>query len=267
MTGTLKQRLARGEKLFGSFAFLPSPDVVEIMGFAGFDYVIIDLEHSPKSWETVTNMVRAAQLHGMAALIRVAENSEKQILAALEIGAAGIVMPFVETADDVQRMTRAAFYGPTGARGTCTLTRAAHYGGLRAAYIEHTQRLNQDIVIIAQIESPSGVENIDSIVACKPGIDGLIVGRSDLASSLGFPGQVETPAVLGATHKIIEACKRHNVPSGIGLYAPSEAANWIDSGCGLFFYSADSALLLNAAKGAFDAFKTAQNPSQRHAAE
>ena len=92
MKRNMKKRLAQGDKLFGSFAFLPSPDVVEIMGFAGFDYVIIDLEHSPKNWETVANMVRAAELHDMAALIRVAENSEKSILAALEIGATGIVI-------------------------------------------------------------------------------------------------------------------------------------------------------------------------------
>jgi len=267
MKRNMKKRLAQGDKLFGSFAFLPSPDVVEIMGFAGFDYVIIDLEHSPKNWETVANMVRAAELHDMAALIRVAENSEKSILAALEIGAAGIVMPFVETEADVRKMTGAAYYGPLGARGTCTLTRAAKYGGLRAEYIEHTQRLNKDVVIIAQIESPAGVKNIESIVACKPGIDGVIVGRSDLASALGHAGQTDNPAVIEATHVIIEACKRNSVPSGIGLYAPHEATKWIDAGCGLFFYSADSALLLNAAKGAFDGFRAALAPRQQQAAE
>jgi 2-keto-3-deoxy-L-rhamnonate aldolase RhmA len=230
------------------------------MGFAGFDYVIIDLEHSPKNWETVANMVRAAELHEMTALIRVAENSEKSILAALEIGAGGIVMPFVETEADVAKVTRAAYYGPLGARGTCTLTRAAHYGGLRAEYIEHTQRLNRDVVIVAQIESPAGVKNIDSIASCKPGIDAVIIGRSDLASALGHAGQTENPAVIESTHDIIEACKRHHVPSGIGLYAPQEAAKWIEAGCGLFFYSADSALLLNAAKGAFDGFQAVLRP-------
>jgi 2-keto-3-deoxy-L-rhamnonate aldolase RhmA len=97
MTAHLKQRLATGEYAFGSFAFLPSPDVVEIMGLAGFDYVIIDLEHSPKNWETVANMVRAAELHGMAPLIRIRENGEKTILEALELGAAGVVVPFLHT--------------------------------------------------------------------------------------------------------------------------------------------------------------------------
>lgn len=263
----MKERLARGDKLFGSFAFIPSPDVVEIMGFAGFDYVIIDLEHSPKNWETVANMIRAAELHDMAVLIRVAENSDKAILGALELGASGIVVPFVETVDDVKKMANAAYYGPVGMRGTCTLTRAARYGGLRAEYIAHTQRLNKKTVLIAQIESPAGVRNIDSIVACKPGIDGLIVGRSDLASALGHAGQTETPAVIEATHRVIQACKRHAVPSGIGLYAPHEASKWIEAGCGLFFYSADSALLLNAAKGAFDGFKASLGSNQQHAAE
>jgi len=126
---------------------------------------------------------------------------------------------------------------------------------------------DKDVVIIAQIESPAGVKNIESIVACKPGIDGVIVGRSDLASALGHAGQTENPAVIEATHVIIEACKRNSVPSGIGLYAPHEATKWIDAGCGLFFYSADSALLLNAAKGAFDGFRAALAPRQQQAAE
>src|SRR4051794_12135918 len=177
---SLKRRLAAGETVFGSFAFLPSPDVVEIMGFAGFDYVIIDLEHSPKNWDQVTNMVRAAELHGMAPIVRVREIGEKNILEVLELGAEGIVLPFVQTADDVVRAARALNYPPRGQRGTCTLTRAAQYGGLRADFIAHTQRQNADLVLVAQIEDGLGVQNIDAILACDPGIDALIIGRSDL---------------------------------------------------------------------------------------
>jgi len=254
---SFKRRLKAGEHIFGSFAFLASPDVVEIMGFAGFDYVIIDLEHSPKNWDVVAHMIRAAELHGMAPLVRIRENTEKSILEVLEIGAAGVVVPFVQTAVDVEKAARAISYAPRGLRGTCTLTRAARYGGLRSDFVAHTQRENDRVVLVAQIEDRAGVDNIEEIVACEPGLDGLIVGRSDLASSLGAPGQVEDPKVMKATHRIIEAAQAHAIPAGIGLYSPQEAPKWIEAGCSLFFYSADTALLLNAASTAREAFKTA----------
>ncbi|WP_210495306.1 HpcH/HpaI aldolase family protein [Microvirga antarctica] len=252
-----KERLAKGEPVFGSFAFLASPDIVEIMGLAGFDYVIIDLEHSPKDWSAVANMIRAAELHGMAALIRVRENSEKSILEALELGAAGIVLPFVQSADDIVRAARAMNYPPRGMRGTCTLTRAARYGGVRATFLEHSQQQNERVVLIAQIEDKLGVDNIQDILACEPGIDALIVGRSDLASSLGRPGQVEDPLVLAATDQVIRAARLHKraVPSGIGLYSPQEAGKWVEAGVGLFFYSADSGMMVDAARTAAQAFK------------
>lgn len=260
MANALKTRLAGGEAVFGSFAFLPSPDIVEIMGLAGFDYVIIDLEHSPKDWSDVANMIRAAELHDMAPLIRVRENTEKSILEALELGAEGVVLPFVQTAEDVRRATRAANYPPAGMRGTCTLTRVARYGGLRSGFIEHTQRQNQKVVLVAQIEDKTGVENIEEILACDPSLDVVMIGRSDLASSLDRPGQVEDPRVIEATNRVIAACRTHGprpLPTGIGVYAPDEAPKWIEAGCRFFFYSADTAMMLNAASTATKAFKTA----------
>ncbi len=268
MRKLLKQRLAAGESVFGSFAFMPSPDVVEIMGLAGFDFVLIDLEHSPKDWDAVTNMVRAAELHGMAPLIRVQENSEKTILQVLELGIQGIVLPFVQTAEDVRRAVKAMNYAPKGARGTCTLTRAARYGGLRSAFVEHTQNVNEQLVLVAQVEDAKGVENIEEICAVAPGVDVMMIGRSDLASSLGRPGQVEDPVVLDATRKVIEVARRRNIPSAIGLYTPEEAPKWIDSGCRFFFYSSDTAIMLNATSAAWRAFKAAMSSQpSRTAAE
>lgn len=262
MRKSLKERLVAGESVFGSFAFLPSPDIVEIMGLAGFDYVMIDLEHSPKDWEAVQNMVRAAELHGMAALVRVPENSEKTILQVLELGVQGIVIPFVQSADDVRRAVKAMNYAPKGERGTCTLTRAARYGGLRAAFIEHTQKVNNQLVLVAQVEDKKGVDNIAEIVAVDPGVDVMMIGRSDLASSLGRPGQVDDPLVLEATRKVIDAARLRKpaaIPSAVGLYTPDEAPKWIDAGCRFFFYSSDTAMMLNAASGAWRAFKAAMS--------
>lgn len=261
MKDNLKTRLRRREPVFGTFAFMASPDIVEIMGYAGFDYVIIDLEHSPKNWSDVANMIRAAELRGMAALVRIRENSEKSILEALELGAAGIVIPFVQSEDDVRKAVKATNYAPKGERGTCTLTRAAQYGSLRSDFLAHCVRQNENLVIIGQIEDRAGVDQIDAIVSCDPGLDALIVGRADLASSLGTPGQVEAPGVLEATGRIVEAARRKGIAAGIGIYSPPEASRWIDAGCSLFFYSADTTLLFNAAASANKDFR--QTVAQR----
>ena len=257
MKEDIKAKLRLGRPVFGTFAFLASPDIVEIMGHAGFDYVIIDLEHSPKNWSDVANMIRAAELHGMAALVRIRENSEKSILEVLELGAAGIVIPFVQSRDDVRKAVKAANYAPKGERGTCTLTRAARYGSLRSDFLAHCARQNDNIVIIGQIEDTAGLERIDEIVSCEPGRDAVIVGPSDLASSLGMPGQVEAPGVLEATGRIVEAARRKGVAAGIGIYSPPEANRWIDTGCSLLFYSADATLLFNAAASANREFRQA----------
>src|SRR4051794_5124903 len=121
-------RLRRGEPVLGTFLFLPSEDAAEAVARTGIDFVIIDMEHSPKDWRTIGNMIRAAELVGVAPLVRVPTINEQSILHALEVGAAGIVLPFVETAEDVERAVLAAKYPPHGARGVCTMTRAAHYG-------------------------------------------------------------------------------------------------------------------------------------------
>ncbi|MBS7700627.1 MULTISPECIES: aldolase/citrate lyase family protein [unclassified Chelatococcus] len=255
MKQNLKEKLRNGEPVFGTFAFMASPDIVEIMGYAGFDFVIIDLEHSPKNWSDVANMIRAAELRDMAALVRVRENADKSILEVLELGAAGIVIPFVQSEDDVRKAVKAINYAPKGERGTCTLTRAAHYGGLRSEFLAHCIRQNEELVIVGQIEDRAGVDQIDAIVGCNPGLDALIVGRADLASSLGTPGQVEAPGVLEATGRIVEAARRGGVAAGIGIYSPPEASRWIDAGCSLFFYSADTTLLLNAATSANKDFR------------
>ncbi|MGQ0662805.1 MAG: HpcH/HpaI aldolase family protein [Pseudomonadota bacterium] len=249
-----------GEPVFGTFVFLPDPGVVEIMALAGMDFVIIDLEHSPKNWETVENMVRAAEARGLSVLIRVSENNEKGILQALELGAEGVVVPFVQTADDARKAGAAMKYAPAGTRGTCTLTRVAAYGGLRAGFLDHARRLNEKTLFVAQVEDKVAVDNIASIVAAEPGPDVIMIGRSDLASSLGRPGQVNDPAVLEATDWIIRAVATGGDRTrcfGIGVYGPAEAAAWLRKGCRFFFFSSDGLILLNAAKGAREAFRQA----------
>ena len=245
----LKQRIARGETIAGSFAFLGSPEMVEIMALAGMDYIIIDTEHSPKDWDTIQHMIRAANIHELPALIRVSENNEKLILQCLEIGADGLVVPFVQTAGDVRRATGAIFYPPRGSRGTCTLTRMTGYGARRKSFLDHCAAQNENLVLFAQVEDASGVENIGEILAEEPGIDVVLVGRADLASSYGTPGDVQAPAVLEATDRLLAATasyKGRPVAAGMGVYSGAELQGWKEKGCTVFFAPSDGLLAFNA---------------------
>ena len=240
------QRVRSGERLLGSFSMLPSPGVVEILGLAGLDFAIIDQEHCPKSWEAVENMVRAAQLRGMAALIRVARIEEKEILQSLEVGAAGIMVPFVETADDVRSAMSALRYAPDGRRGTCTQTRAAGYGGNRTRFVELARQCNEELLLIGLIETRKGLDNIEEILGVKNGLDVVFIGRSDLATDLGRPGQSGDPLVEAATGKILAAARAAKVQAGIAQYTAAECESWAARGCSFFAFPSESGLLFDA---------------------
>lgn len=240
------QRVRAGQRLLGSFAFLPSPGVVEILGHAGMDFVIIDQEHSPKNWDMVENMVRAAEVCGIAALIRVARIEEKEILQALEVGAVGIMVPFVETADEVRRAASALRYAPEGTRGTCTQTRAAGYSVNRSRFVEFARDCNRELLLIGLIESRKGVDNIEEIVAVPNGLDVVFIGRSDLASDLGKPGQSGDPLVEAAAKKILAAALASGTQVGLAQYAPAECATWAARGCSFFAFPSESGVLYDA---------------------
>jgi 2-keto-3-deoxy-L-rhamnonate aldolase RhmA len=243
---SFRQKVRQGQRLLGSFSFLSSPTVVEILGQAGLDFVIIDMEHCPKSWEAVENMVRAAELCGMAALIRVAQIDEKQILQALEVGAAGIMVPFVESADDVRSAMSALRYAPDGKRGTCTQTRAAGYGANRTRFVELARQCNEELLLIGLIENRKGLDNIEEILGVKNGLDVVFIGRSDLATDLGRPGQSGDAMVEAATEKILAAARAANLQAGIAQYTPVECESWAARGCSFFAFPSESGLLFDA---------------------
>lgn len=246
-TLSFRQKVRQGQRLLGSFAFLSSPTVVEILGRAGLDFVIIDQEHTRKCWDVVENMVRASELCGMAALVRVARNEEKEILLALEVGAAGIMVPFVETAEDVRRAASALRYAPEGTRGTCTQTRAAGFGEHRSRFVEFARQRNEELLLIGLIENRRGLDNIAEIAVVDDGLDVVFIGRSDLASDLGRAGQSGDPLVEAATEKIRAATLAAGAQVGLAQYSAAECELWGSRGCTFFAFPSESGLLFDAA--------------------
>ena len=196
MSAAFKSRLTAGDRLTGLFLGLPSPAMVEMIGYAGFDFVILDAEHGPAGTAALEHMMRAANCAGIAAIVRVA--GPEEILHALDAGAAGILVPHVTSAACARDIVAKAYFPPRGSRGISGLTRAARYGfsgGYLASRHEATS-------VIAMIEDADALPHVADI-ATTEGVDALFIGPADLAGSMGFPGQPNHPKVVAAIARIV----------------------------------------------------------------
>lgn len=252
-----RTRIKAGLPVLGTFVMLPSADVAEIAGRCGFDLVIIDLEHAGKDWSTLQHMVRAVEVSGAAALVRVARQDDAEILRVLELGVAGIVVPFVETAGDARRIADLVRYSPEGSRGTCRFTRAAEHGLRSSDFATLARETNESLIVLGQIESLKGVRNINEILAVEGGFDGFIIGRGDLAADLGRPGEVDHPAVMTEVDRLLgSVLGGSRAALGIVSYSASEAAVWRQRGISLVVHSTDTAVLSDAYRRVVEALRT-----------
>lgn len=206
-TNDLKRKLASGQTVVGSFAYVPSAKLTEIIGLLGFDFVVVDMEHGPIDTSIAEDMVRAAELTGVTPLIRVTRNSPELILRALDIGAQGIHVPDITTAEDARSAAASSKYGPVGRRGLAGV-RAADYG-LKQPLGDYAPAANRETMVIAHIESERAVQNLDELLAVD-GIDVYYLGPEDISNSLGIPGQSKDPRVV----KLVEDGIRKIVGAG-----------------------------------------------------
>jgi 4-hydroxy-2-oxoheptanedioate aldolase len=220
---TLKRKLAEGRTVVGTFCIIPSPTVVEALGVAGLDFVILDTEHGPLTVERCEDLVRAADCRSVTPIIRVSDNQPHLILRALDIGAGGVQVPQIGSKEDAQRTVRAAKYAPSGARGVSIFTRAGDYVGSA----QHTAACNAEQLVIVHIEGADAVRNLDGILEVD-GVDVIFLGPYDLSQSFGITGQVDHPTVRDA----LEACAAKARAAGryVGSYArDAEMARWLRS--------------------------------------
>jgi len=202
----LKEKLAKGEVTFGVFISEPALMITEIIGLLGFDYLYIDCEHSPMSFESVTQLVRTAELHGLTPLVRVPGNVPELILRYLDIGAMGIIIPDIDSGEMAQEAVRAVKFPPEGERGLATSARAASFS-LRQPLREYIKTANLETMVLGVVESAKGVERIEEILETE-GLDGVTIGPVDLSASLGVAGQITHPLVSKAVDKVLAAVEK-----------------------------------------------------------
>ena len=216
--------LAAGQPLAGMFIGFPSPALVEMCGYAGFDFVIIDNEHGPQSLETTEHMIRAARCAGTIPVVR---TEEADIARVLDAGASAVHVPMVNTAEQAQRIVSACKYPPLGLRSSAFTARAggyAFFGG--PAQVE---RANAGLAVILMIETAEAVRNLDAILAVK-GVNAVFVGLSDLAMSMGHPGDNNHPRVQETLADIFSRAKAAGVASGVLASSPMDFGRYAAMG-------------------------------------
>lgn len=244
---TLKQRLAKRDRLIGTFVKTPSPIIVEVLGLTGLDCLCIDAEHAPFDRLAIDACVAAARAADKDVVVRIPALSPEHVLNALDCGAIGIVAPHVRSAEEARELARMSHYG-AGGRGYAGSSRAAGYTTRPMA--AHRQASAERTVVIAQIEDPEAIDAIDEIAAVD-GIDALFVGRVDLTVAYGAESQ-DDPRVLAGVEAVCAAGLRHGRPVGMFLARIEDVPYWASRGASLFLLGSDHSFLLAGAADLLD---------------
>lgn len=248
----LKAELKAGRCVFGTWSNFSSPAVLNVIGSAGLDFVIIDMEHGPTSFETAEMQLYAAEAGGCTPIIRLGEGSEPTIIHALDIGAQALLVSQVGTPEEALRIVRASKYFPDGNRGLSPYTRRHDYSDANLA--EKLKRANDEMLVGVLVEGEAGMANLE-LIAAVPGLDMIYLGIFDISQAVGVPGDVRHPKVL----KMVRECV--SIIESKGLAAGSVAPDreylklLYDAGFRFLSYRVDSAMLRDAYQSVREAYE------------
>lgn len=217
-TNTTKEQLAQGKVVFGAIISRHAPDMVELFGAIGYDFVMIDCEHGPMSLDEVEHMVRAAEVFGITPITRIPNHEDATILQFLDRGVQGIIVPHVNTRAAAEAVANAARYWPDGHRGMAG--GRPHDYGVGVSRDESTRWINSQLLVVPMIEETQAVDNLDAILGVS-GLDVLHVASGDLGQSMGNPG---APAVRELMRQVIPRIRAGGKLVGVGGNSPSDAA-------------------------------------------
>lgn len=248
----LKQKLRERKAVIGTWSVLPSAAVTNVLGAAGFDFVILDLEHGPASLESVEEMARAADSEQCTALVRVPVNEESWILRVLETGAPGVVVPHISTRTEAEQAVKAIKYAPEGERGMSPYTRSGGY--VPGDPKQWTKDANEQTMCVLIVEGVEGLRNLEDICSV-PGVDVVYLGIYDISQSLGYPGEVNHPEVVAQVEACVKTIKDKGLAAGCLVQNEAGMRAYLAKGFQLLAYAADCALLHEACKSVVDRFR------------
>lgn len=233
----LKKRILKRELTIGSWVTLAHPSIAEIMANSGFDWLVVDMEHSAIDISCAQQLIQVIELSGCAPLVRVGENNPNLIKRVMDAGSHGVIVPMVNTEEDAVSAVEAVKYPPLGRRGV-GLARAQGYG---MSFESYKNWVKEKSIVIVQIEHIDAVKNLEKILKVD-GVDGFIVGPYDLSASLGKPGEFDNPKVKYALSKVEEAARKLRALSGFHVIPPdpSRVVKKIEEGYKFIAYSLDT---------------------------
>ena len=239
----LLDKMNAGVLSVGTWCTLPSAAMTEVLATAGMDFVVIDREHGAITLETAEHMVRAAEMHKCSPLVRVPQLDDAEILRALDIGAHGVIVPQIESADQAAQAADAAMYAPKGRRGFSPYTRNAGFSHVKADAAQQ-RHLNDNTILGLLVEGPEGLAALDEIMRAADGRAKLVyIGPYDLANAIGRPGDVDHPEVVAEVRRSFDVIRKHGAaPSTLARNA-DEAARYAAAGAKALAYQGDVGLV------------------------
>lgn len=250
MVNSLKSALREGRPQIGLWSALSSHIAAEVVAGAGFDWLLLDTEHSPSDLAVIHSQLQAIQGSPTPAVVRPSWNDPVQFKRLLDIGVQSLLVPFVQNADEALRAVKATRYPPGGIRGVATTTRASRYGRVK----DYLARANQEMCVIVQIETREALQNLESIAAVD-GVDCLFIGPNDLAADMGHLGDSAHPEVRVAIDAAIGRITKTGKAAGILAPVDADARHWLELRCQLVAVGSDVGLLARQSEALAAKFK------------
>lgn len=245
MDNSFKGTLAASTRLRGLWLVSGSPTVTEAMSVAGWDFLVLDLEHAAVSVWDVASHLRAAQMGNTPIIVRLPDANPGFVKQALDAGAHNLMFPFIESAEQAQHAVSLTRYAPEGVRGLARVMRASQYG----THADYAKEANQQITVIAQLESLQALQQVRA-VAAVPGVTALFIGPGDISASLGLAGEVNHPNVASTLAEGFADCKAIGMPVGTILPNASAVKAAFSAGCTFAAVSSDIGTLIAASRQA-----------------
>ncbi|HET7056125.1 MAG TPA: aldolase/citrate lyase family protein [Thermomicrobiales bacterium] len=253
----VKRALQNGERSLGTMVFeFPTTGIGRIIAEAGAEFVIYDMEHTGWSIETIRGLMASTRAADLVPMVRVPATEYHLIARPLDVGAMGLMIPMVETEAQARKIVDSAKYPPVGHRGAAFGVAHDDYTG--GDILAKMASANEELLLIAQIETGTGVENADAIAGVE-GIDCLWIGHFDLTNSLGIPGQFTHPTYLEAVDRVLAACDRHGKTPGIMAGSVADGEVELQQGFRALAYSGDLWLYQQALRSGLDALRAVPN--------
>ncbi len=246
-----KRALRGGQRQIGLWSSLSSNYSVEVIAGAGFDWILLDTEHSPNDLENLLTQLQAAAPYPSHPVVRVPWNDMVTIKRVLDIGAQSLLVPYVSTADEARAAVAHTRYPPAGVRGVAGTTRATRFGRIK----DYAQRAHDEICVLVQVETQAALDSIEAICAID-GVDGVFIGPADLHASLGYPGEIANAKVKPLIDEAVRRIREAGKAPGILTPSEADARHWLECGALFVAVGADVGILARGAEALAAKFKS-----------